>query len=139
SPLLRYRTGDLVRPDNRPCPCGRGWLRLEGGILGRTDDMIHLRGNNFYPSALEAVLRRFPEVAEYQVEVDQTGTLPVLRIALEPAHDGAGDLVARVERAVRDAFWFRAEVTAVAAGSLPRYEMKARRFVKKGPCLAAAP
>ena len=49
SPLLRYRTGDLVRVDPRPCPCGRSFLRLEGGILGRTDDMIHLRGNNLHP------------------------------------------------------------------------------------------
>jgi len=47
SPLLRYRTGDLVRVDPRPCPCGRKWLRLDGGILGRTDDMIAIRGNNF--------------------------------------------------------------------------------------------
>src|SRR6202044_3811051 len=49
SPLLRYRTGDLVRVDPRPCPCGRLDLRLDGGILGRTDDMIAIRGNNFYP------------------------------------------------------------------------------------------
>src|SRR5262249_54781908 len=54
SPVLRYRTGDLVRIDPKPCPCGRQLVRLEGGILGRADDMIHLRGNNVYPSALEA-------------------------------------------------------------------------------------
>src|SRR5581483_9005322 len=75
SPLLRYRTGDLVRVDPRPCPCGSRFLRLEGGILGRTDDMIHLRGNNVYPSALEALIRRFPEVVEYRLEVDQSKSL----------------------------------------------------------------
>src|SRR5262249_44096806 len=85
SPVLRYRTGDLVRVDPKPCPCGRCLVRLDGGILGRTDDMIHLRGNNFYPGALEDVIRRFPEVVEYRVEVDPSASLPVLRIELEPA------------------------------------------------------
>jgi phenylacetate-CoA ligase len=60
SPLLRYRTGDLVRIDPKPCPCGRTFWRLDGGILGRTDDMVTIRGTNFYPAALEGVLRRFP-------------------------------------------------------------------------------
>src|SRR4051794_16185182 len=54
SPLVRYRTGDLVRVDPQPCVCGSRFARLDGGILGRCDDMIHLRGNNVYPSALEA-------------------------------------------------------------------------------------
>jgi phenylacetate-CoA ligase len=128
SPLVRYRTGDLVRVDPKPCPCGRALLRLEGGILGRTDDMIHLRGNNFYPGALEGVIRRFADVAEYRVELVRNGSLASLRVEVEPAA-GAGDGVAeRVERAIRDAFLFRAEVSAVPPGSLPRFEMKARRF-----------
>jgi phenylacetate-CoA ligase len=129
SPVLRYRTGDLVRVDPRPCPCGRSMVRLEGGVLGRTDDMIHLRGNNVYPSALEAVIRRFVEVTEYRIEVDQSDALPVLRIILEPVSSAmAGSIVEQVDRAIRDEFLFRAEVTAVAPGSLPRFEMKARRI-----------
>ena len=62
SPLLRCRTGDLVRVNpGQPCACGVRFARLDGGILGRCDDMIHLRGNNVYPSALEVALRRaFP-------------------------------------------------------------------------------
>lgn len=132
SPLIRYRTGDLVRVDRKPCPCGRSFVRLDGGILGRTDEMIHLRGNNVYPTALEALLRRFPEVAEYRVEVDMTGPLAALRIDLEPATSADGpELAARVSRAIRDEFLFRAEVTHVAPGSLPRFEMKARRVVRK--------
>jgi phenylacetate-CoA ligase len=129
SPVLRYRTGDLVRVDPKPCRCGRNLLRLDGGILGRTDDMIHLRGNNFYPSALEAVIRRFADVAEYRVEIDQTGTLPVLRVDLEPADERIADLGERVDRAIRNEFLFRAEVRLVAIGSLPRFEMKARRVL----------
>lgn len=128
SPLLRYRTGDLVLVDPRPCPCGRTFVRLEGGIRGRTDDMIHLRGNNLHPSALEAVIRRFPEVAEFRVEVDQSTPLAALRIEVEAP---AGDVAERVSRAIRDEFHFRAEVVAVPPGSLPRFEMKARRIVRK--------
>jgi phenylacetate-CoA ligase len=128
SPLIRYRTGDLVRVDPRPCPCGRSWLRLDGGILGRCDDMIHLRGNNVYPSALEALLRRFPEVGEYRIEIDRTQPLPALRVEVE----GSGaELAERVDRAIRDEFLFRAEVKLVAPGSLPRFEMKAKRISRK--------
>jgi phenylacetate-CoA ligase len=131
SPLIRYRTGDLVRADPEPCPCGSPYLRLAGGILGRCDDMIHLRGNNVYPGALESLLRRFPEVAEYRVEVDESASLPALRIDVEPLNGSAAGLVERVDRAIRDELLFRAEVRLVAPGSLPRFEMKARRFVKK--------
>jgi phenylacetate-CoA ligase len=130
SPLIRYRTGDLVRVDPRPCPCGSRFVRLAGGILGRADDMIHVRGNNVYPAVLEALIRRFEDVAEYRVEVDQRQSLAELRIEVEPAAVGDGaDLAARVERAIRDELLFRAEVRTVAPGSLPRYEMKARRVV----------
>jgi phenylacetate-CoA ligase len=131
SPLIRYRTGDLVRMDPRPCPCGRALVRLDGGILGRVDDMIHIRGNNVYPSALEAVIRRFPEVAEFRVVVDRSGAMAALRVEVEPrAETSASGLAERVERAIRDEFLFRAEVAAVGPGTLPRFEMKARRFTK---------
>ena len=128
SPLLRYRTGDLVCADPEPCPCGSAFVRLKGGILGRADDMIHLRGNNLHPSSLEAVIRRFREVAEYRVEVDRSAALAVLRVEVEPVPGAPGDVAERVDRAIRDELLFRAEVRAVAPGSLPRYEMKARRI-----------
>jgi phenylacetate-CoA ligase len=129
SPLIRYRTGDLARLDPEPCPCGCPFARLRGGVLGRTDDMIHVRGNNVYPSALEAVIRRFAEVAEYRVEVDQTGPLAVLKVAVEPDGSASGaEVAAKVDRAIRDELLFRAEVTAVPPGTLPRFEMKAKRI-----------
>ncbi len=131
SPLIRYRTGDLVRVDPEPCPCGRTFRRLDGGILGRTDDMIAIRGNNFYPAALEGVLRRFPEVVEYQVEVDASAPLAALRVDVEPSTDAGGGLAGRVAAAIRDELLFRAEVTLAAPGALPRFEMKARRVRKK--------
>jgi phenylacetate-CoA ligase len=129
SPLIRYRTGDLVCVDPDPCPCGRTFVRLKGGILGRADDMIHLRGNNLHPSTLEAVIRRVDEVAEYRVEVDRSSALAVLHVEVEPVPPAQGqDVAERVDRAIRDELLFRAEVRAVAPGSLPRYEMKARRI-----------
>jgi phenylacetate-CoA ligase len=129
SPLLRYRTGDLVRADTSPCPCGRSFLRFDGGILGRSDDMIVIRGNNVFPSALEAILRQFEEVAEYRIEVDASSTLPELRVEVEPTTAELGtSVVERVDRAIRDELLFRAVVTAVPPGSLPRYEFKAKRI-----------
>jgi phenylacetate-CoA ligase len=124
SPLLRYRTGDLVRLDPRPCPCGRTWLRLDGGILGRTDEMIAIRGNNFYPSALENVLRRFPEVVEYRVTIDRAAPLAEMRIEIE----ASADVAAKIRDVIRDELMFRAAVERVAAGTLPRFEMKAQRI-----------
>jgi phenylacetate-CoA ligase len=134
SPLVRYRTGDLVRADPRPCPCGRALVRLAGGILGRVDDMVIVRGNNLHPGAMQSILHRFPEVAEYRVEVDRSGTLPVLRVEVEgrPGADGPA-LAARVDRAIHDELLFRAEVRAVPPGSLPHPEMKANRWVRKTP------
>jgi phenylacetate-CoA ligase len=132
SPLVRYRTGDLVRVDPRPCPCGRALLRLDGGIRGRADDMIVLRGNNLHPEALQTILHRFAEVAEYRMEVDHSHALAVLRVEVEPRPDVAGETLAeRVEHAIRTELLFRAEVRAVLPGSLPRFEMKARRLLRK--------
>lgn len=129
SPLIRYRTGDLVVVDVEPCPCGRTERRLKGGILGRADDMIHLRGNNVHPSALEAILRRFVEVVEFRMEFDQREALAKLRIEIEPVPEVAvEELQQKIDQTIRDELLFRAEIKMVAPGSLPRYEMKAKRF-----------
>ena len=127
SPLIRYRTGDLVRIDPQPCPCGRPFVRLQGGILGRTDDMIQVRGNNVYPAALEGVIRRF-DVAEFRICVDTSGTLAALRIEIEPAADQTPSLAERISHEIRNEFLFRAEVSVVPPGSLPRFDMKANRI-----------
>jgi phenylacetate-CoA ligase len=128
SPLIRYRTGDLVKADR----AADGRLLLHGGILGRTDDMIHVRGNNLYPAAIEAVVRRFAEVAEFRIVVDRSGPLADLCVEVEPC-DGnkPAGLADAVARAIRDELLFRVPVAAVAPGSLPRYEMKARRVVER--------
>ena len=129
SPLIRYRTGDLVTlsPDRDE----RGNRYIAGGILSRADDMIHIRGNNLYPSALEAVIRRFREVVEFRILVEDSETLSDLKIEIEPADAAAGaKLTESVARAIRDALLFRVDVVAVAPGSLPRFELKSRRVVR---------
>jgi phenylacetate-CoA ligase len=135
SPLLRYRTGDLVRaePTGAPCVCGRSDLALPGGILGRTDDMIIVRGVNVYPSAFDEILRANESVAEYQVRVSETESLLEISIEVEP-RPGCTDVDALVNRLVKTfetSFALRIPVSAVPAGSLPRFEMKARRWVRE--------
>ena len=132
SPLIRYRTSDIVQaaPEGR-CACGTHDLALEGGILGRTDDMLVVRGVNVYPSAVENILRGFDAVGEYRVEIQNHRTLPELSIQVEAAsahlHDST--LTHRLEAALTNAFALRIPVSQVPQGSLPRFEMKARRWV----------
>jgi phenylacetate-CoA ligase len=135
SPLLRYRTRDLVRTGAEPrCACGTTELALEGGILGRTDDMIVIRGVNVYPSAVEEIVRREPGVAEFRVEVGAERGLAECRLQVEPGPEAedAEAIRTRVEAAMRAAFALRIEVECVAPGTLPRFEMKARRWFRKG-------
>lgn len=132
APVLRYRTGDLVRraADGRPCACGRHELALPGGILGRVDDMVIVRGVNVYPSAVEQVLRGFSEVAEFQVTVTEQRAMTELRVTVEPVAACADPraLVSRIEAALELAFALRIPVTSAPVGALPRFEMKARRW-----------
>lgn len=131
SPLIRYRTGDLVRLTRKKCACGSWFARLEGGILSRVDDMFIVRGNNVFPSAVEAVLRQFSEIAEFRVFVRQDQALAQVRLEIEPVNGSAGDLAGRVERAVQTALSFRADVKIVPSGTLPRFDLKARRFIRE--------
>jgi phenylacetate-CoA ligase len=135
-PVIRYRTGDLVRASTNPCPSGLNLLRLEGGILGRADDMVTIRGNNVFPSSIEAILREFTEVTEYRIIVERVRAMQHLRLEIEPTTDveAAGTcaaLLTRIGRAMKDRLNFQAEIAAVPCGSLPRFELKARRLIRK--------
>jgi phenylacetate-CoA ligase len=133
SPLLRYRTGDLVKrsADGR-CVCGTWDMALEGGILGRCDDMVVVRGVNVFPSAVEEVVRSCGGIAEYRVESRTVRSLTELALEIEPEPQEAdvSALTGRLEAALRDSFGLRIAVTAVAPGDLPRFEMKAKRWRK---------
>jgi phenylacetate-CoA ligase len=128
SPLVRYCTGDRVRRATGPCPCGRTFARLEGGILGRLDDMLIVRGVNVFPSSIEAIVRRFP-VEEFQLEVFRDGELDEIRVVVEV--DGGEEGARRVQEALRRGLGIRVEVAPVPAGTLPRFELKARRVVRR--------
>jgi phenylacetate-CoA ligase len=133
SPVLRYRTGDIVRRGEiGQCACGSFGMALEGGILGRTDDMVVVRGVNIFPSTVEDVLRRNGLVAEYNVELAHDRGMQELRVSVEPgpACEDPNALAGALEEAFRKALSLRVEIRIVPAGSLPRFEMKARRWVK---------
>lgn len=134
SPLIRFRTGDLVRLTFERCRCGRSFARMLGGILGRADDMLIVRGNNIYPAAIEGLVRSFPGVAEFRILVTKAGPMNSLRLEIEPVpHAGPQDagLAERVAKAFQDRYHFRAEVQAVPPGTLPRFELKARRIIHR--------
>ncbi len=123
APLIRYRTGDLVRRaqhqgDNR-------FVFLAGGVLGRVDDMMIIRGVNVYPSAVEQIVRQFPEIVEYRMIAVKDGQMDALIVEIEdPRNDPQ-----RVANALQVQLGLRTDVRVVAAGSLPRFEHKGQRFV----------
>src|SRR5690349_6456863 len=82
-PAIRYRTGDLVEMTHEPCPCGRGLARIRGGVLGRADDMMIVRGVNLYPSAIDNVMRGLPAIVEYEVLVRRMEGMDDLLIRME--------------------------------------------------------
>ena len=79
----------------------------------------------------DAVIRRFAEVVEFRVEIEEAAALNRVDIHVELAPGAAADVAGRLQQAIRDELMFRAEVHVVEAGSLPRFDMKSRRFVRK--------
>lgn len=132
SPLLRYRTGDIVQiAKDARCRCGSSELALDGGILARGDDMVIIRGVNVFPTAVENVLRSC-DVAEYRVEVHTERALKELKVQVE-SEAGVEDserLTDRVAIALQNALGFRVSVSCVPHGSLPRFEGKAKRWIR---------
>lgn len=132
-PVLRYRTGDLVEPITEPCPCGRTFARIKGGVIGRADDMIIVRGVNLYPSAIDNLIRGVPHVIEYEVEINRVSGMDELLIRIETADAQSFDEASRrIAHSFRTAFSIRVNVERSPLGSLPRYEFKSRRFKRIG-------
>lgn len=120
-PVIRYRTGDLVRPRRDES----GFVFLEGGVLGRTDDMMVIRGVNVFPSAIEEILRSFPEVVEFRLTARKRGEMDELVVEVE-------DHMAEPERIANELqlkLGLRTDVRLAPAMSLPRTEHKSNRFV----------
>lgn len=128
-PVLRYRTGDLVELTTEPCACGRTLARIKGGVLGRADDMLTVRGVNLYPSAIDNLIRSVPAIIEYEVEIRRVSEMDDLLLKIEIAEPHS---FAQVQQSLLSAFRtglnIRVSVAQAGRGSLPRYEFKARRF-----------
>jgi len=123
-PVLRYRTGDLVRP-HWPQDGPNQFVLLEGGVLGRADDMMIIRGVNVFPTAIEEIIRNFPEIAEYRMTAKKRGAMDELAIEVEDQLHRP----ARIADELALRLGLKVEVRLAPAGSLPRFEGKGRRFI----------
>jgi phenylacetate-CoA ligase len=128
SPVIRYRTGDRVRLASSTCACGRSYRRIDGGVIGRIDDALLVRGVSVYPSAIEDLVRSFSEVDEFAVDIDRRGTMDEMTVRIEVQNGEATEIAKKVERSIHEALSLRVELQVAQQGSLPRYELKARRF-----------
>ncbi len=138
-PLIRYRTGDLTALEEGPCRCGRTHVRMRR-VRARRDDMLIIRGVNFYPSEVESVLLQFEELLPfYEIVIDRPGALDRLTIRVESCGGIAQDnsssegLVRRIQDAFRDCCGFKPEVSLVPPGKLARSEGKAMRVIDQRP------
>ncbi|MGE3173750.1 MAG: phenylacetate--CoA ligase family protein [Planctomycetota bacterium] len=138
-PLLRYRTKDLVcKVEHSRCPCGRTGDIYEGGILGRVDDMKLIRGTNVYPRAVEAIVREYPEIEEFQIVItreDDVRDEISVHVELKPDQQHAWTgLSARLGKDLADNHeGLRFNVVQAATGELPRFELKAKRLQDRRP------
>ena len=126
-PVLRYRTGDVVVRTDERCPAGHAGRWLPGGIVGRTDDMVVIRGMNVYPSAIEEAVRGIRGAGEFRITFySERRGLDEIKLEVElPAGPEAREL----QELMRQQLGLRVRVVPVAAGLLPRQEGKARRVV----------
>ena len=127
SAVLRYRTGDLVRVRRGLDELGYPTFDLLGGILGRTDDMVIVRGVNLYPSAIDSIVRTFPDVAEYEVTIEDSRGMKEVTIRAECDANVADAL----EEAIHNKLSLRISVSCVPEKTLPRFEMKAKRWINQ--------
>ena len=138
-PLIRYRTKDLVCkvPHDR-CSCGRTGDIFEGGILGRVDDMKLIRGTNVYPRAVEAIVREYPEVEEFQIVITREDNVRdeiTVQVELKPDQQSVwADLEKKLGKDLADNHeGLRFRVDQAQTGELPRFELKAKRLQDRRP------
>ena len=130
APLIRYRTHDLSRIIPGDCPCGSKFPRLDT-IMGRTDDMMKIKGVNVFPTQIEEILKEFPEVSsEYQIRISHLEGKDTMRIYVET--NGTVDfldLAKRIASKVKSRIGFTPLVKVVEIGLLPRSEKKTKRVI----------
>ncbi|MET3289209.1 UNVERIFIED_CONTAM: phenylacetate-CoA ligase [Brevibacillus sp. OAP136] len=124
-PLIRYRTGDMVQKNDQPCACGNPYRFFKGGIIGRADDMVIVRGVNIFPQSIEAIVREFAQIHEFRIVYYTVDEMNQVKVQIEALDDVTGELKIRL----RERIGLRIEVELVENGSLPRFELKARRVL----------
>ena len=137
-PLLRYRTRDIASLNADPCPCGRTTIKLNK-ITGRSDDMLIIRGVNVFPSQIESVLLKNPDIQpHYHINVDRVNNLDVMEIVVELSPNISIDEVSHVEEIRRklsadmtSALSVSAKITLVSPGTVARSEGKAKRITDR--------
>lgn len=137
-PLIKYRTHDLVRWTDEPCGCGTTWLYYPGGVLGRTDHMIIIKGVNVYPSAVEALLHKVGGLSEhYELHVGREAANDFVTVKVEAKPETSTDRYAALKREaegiLKSTIGVTIGVEIQASGTLPRYELKAKRFFDHRP------
>ncbi len=136
-PMIRLVSGDLALWTDQPSPCGRTYPRLPNGIFGRIDDMFTIRGENVYPSEIDAALNQVPGYGgEHRIVITRAGPMDELLLRIEPAPEtearGAAELAAfrdAVAQRIQTMLGLRAAVEVVPAGTFPRTDFKARRVI----------
>ena len=130
APLIRYRTHDLSRIIPGECPCGSKFPRIDT-IMGRTDDMMKIKGVNVFPSQIEEVLGTFPEISsEYQIRISHLDGKDTMRIYVETTGSvDFNDLSRRISEKVKSRIGFTPIVKVVEIGLLPRSTKKTRRVI----------
>ena len=133
TPLLRYWTNDYVRLDYNKCACGRTHLRAVGGILGRADEMIIYKGENFYPIQVEKVVRSFKELSnEYKIRLtkDEEMGIDIVTVVAEYIDETVNteELKNKLKKTLREELAVTPEVELVKLGTLERTEFKAKRI-----------
>jgi len=126
----------MVVRDSKTAPDGRTHARLAGGVMGRSDDMLIIKGVNLFPTAVEDIVRAFPGLtSEYVLVIDdslkdpKTGFLTGVKLRVEPASDAGPELAERLGKRLREKLQVRFQVEVVPAGTLPRTVHKAKRVV----------
>ena len=133
-PVVRYKTRDLVvKVPHTTCSCGRSFDVYEGGIQGRVDDMLLIRGTNVYPRAIESIVRTIPEIDEFQILVETINNVDEITVRVEMKPDAGtsyGDIESRLFEDLKESHeMLRINVGEAEQGSLPRFELKAKRVV----------
>lgn len=138
TPFVRWWTGDVVVRDSTPCVCGRTLSRLPGGVMGRGDDMLVVRGVNFFPSAVEGLVRKTPgTTGEHLIVIDsevtdpRNGYLTGIKLRVEVEEGAREQAVEQLARTIRAELTVRAVIEPVPAGSLERSTHKAKRVLRE--------